>query len=649
MKNLYRLLFVVFTVVLFGSCTPVKKENFDLSLFLDLADPNVIYPTSEQLELLKKVVPEEAFIPVPPVSNRLYWDSVASVSAGKTYLDLAIAELDRAPEVPITDEIYYRANREGNRGIYKPRYYRTMDRLEKFILAECIENQGRFLPQIEVYSDSIMAMKSWLHPNHDRDNDVLEGRRVSIDLGARKFGLVLALANALLEDKIPASLRSKIDEQLQWRITDSYLSSCQKEEDKSNTWIRSTSNWNSVCTSGSVFTTIVNAKSYDERVAAIGCALNSMVFYLSGFGTDGYCSEGTGYWNYGFGHYMYLSEILSDYTDGQINLFDFTNREKMVNVGNFPFNFQIHPGMYAPFSDGVTTLDPESDNFAYIMAAKHYGAKKPTRFIPDESVQTLIAWKDKQDYTSSGDTPVELPGHTYFDDFGIMISRGQQELPFSIAIKAGHNGENHNHMDVGSYVLVLGEDYVAGDIGAPSYTAGAFSNDNPARSSWGHPLPRINNTLQSSGKEFAGEIVHAEFADNANKVVMDIRSAYEIPSLNKLQRTMTNDKRGPGTITVTDEFSATEPLSFGTAISTFSKYELVDERTLILTAVKNQGKVKVEVFGEVAGEDVPVKIVPEPIPVKSLRSGKDAVRIGVEFIEEAQSGSISIKYQPILN
>jgi hypothetical protein len=166
-----------------------------------------------------------------------------------------LSKVENKPEVPITDSIYRLANKDGNRGIYKPRYYRTMENLEHFILAECIENKGRFLSQIETHVRAIMEMKSWLHPNHDdRNNGVLEGRRVSIDLGARKFGSVLALAEVLLKDKLST-----------------YLKSC-KLNDENNTWIKSTSNWNSVCTSGSVFTTLAVAKKEEERIAAIGSA-----------------------------------------------------------------------------------------------------------------------------------------------------------------------------------------------------------------------------------------------------------------------------------------------------------------------------------------------------------------------------------------
>ncbi|MRT93788.1 hypothetical protein [Ancylomarina sp. 16SWW S1-10-2] len=642
-NNKFILIFIVLASMM-CSCTNAesKKESLNIPAYLKAGDSKHIYPTVEQIEMLKKVVPETAFQPAPQASDRAYWDKIANGEEGKVYLEEAVSLLKRKPEVPISDAIYRRANKEGNRKIYKPRYYRTMDRLEKFIIAECIENKGRFIPQVEVYCDSIMAMKSWMHPNHDdRENSVLEGKRVAIDLGARKFGLVLALANALLVDKLPESLRSEITTQLQWRITDSYLKTCKGEDKVGNSWVKSTSNWNSVCTSGTIFSTIVASKNSNERIVAIGCALNSMVYYLSGFGADGYCSEGTGYWNYGFGHYLYLAEILEDYTDGKINLFEFNDPEKLKNVANFPHNFQIHEGMYAPFADGVTRVKSGNDNFAYIMASKHYGAQKQVQFVPDEGVQTLVIWNDGQDYTYSTQTSSKLPEYTYFDDFGILISRGQQQVPFSIAIKAGHNAENHNHSDVGTYVLVLGEDYISGDIGAPSYTAGAFSKNNPARSSWGHPVPRINKSLQSNGIEFKGKILQTSFNKEADNLVMDIKPAYEISGLEKLERSVVNDKTGKGCITITDNFEASESVSFGTAIMVNVDYKIVGDNTIIINS-ENQ-KVKVEI-SSVGGK---VIIKDEVVPIKHLRSGKTSYRIGVDFEKPLQKGSISVKYIPV--
>jgi len=627
------------------SCTPIPelKDSLDMKEYLKFANGDDIYPSEKQIEMLKAVMPKHSFQPAPSISDRVFWDKIAASESGKSYFEEALSLIDKEPEVPITDEIYREANLKGNRGMYKPRYYRTMDRLERFILAECLEDKGRFLSQISTYTKAIMDMKSWLHPNHDGNNDVLEGRRVSIDLGARKFGLVLALEESLLGNKIPKELKNEITSQLQWRITDTYLKSC-KINDRNNTWIKGTSNWNSVCTSGTVFTILVNSQKEEERVAAIGCALNSMKSYLSGFGDDGYCSEGLGYWGYGFGHYLYLAQIIYDYTEGKINLFEGENATKLKNVGNFPESFEIQNARCAPFADGVSSISKSGSNFANALSAYYYQANKPSEIRMEESVEQLLVWQKPQLFEieeSNATKKSNLPNYSYFDDFGMVISRGKQAVPFSIAIKSGHNDENHNHSDVGTYILVLGKDVITGDIGAPSYMAGSFSPKNKARSSWGHPVPIINNTLQSNGREFEGKITTTEFKESNDKVVMDLKAAYEIPLLKMLVRTMENDKSEEGVITIEDSFSATEPVDFGIAIMTLSEYEIIDNNTIILTT-ENQ-KVK----AEISGVGSSIKITDELVPVEHLREHGPAYRIGVNFEKSIDKGSIIVKYTPV--
>ncbi len=622
------------------SCT-TPAEKLDIKAYLAAGKEGAIYPTQAQLDMLKGIVPKETYIPMATIDERPYWDSLALTAEGKKYLASAYALIEKEPEIPITDEIYRRANKEGNRAIYKPRYYRTMDCLEHFIIAECIENKGAFLEQIDIYSHAIMSMKSWLHPNHDdAQNSVLEGKRVSIDLGARKFGLVLALADVVLKDRISPELSAEINQHLRYRITESYLNSCAEDNPISNTWIRATSNWNSVCTSGSLFTIMLTSQSQEERTLAMACAINSMKFYLSGFGEDGYCSEGTGYWNYGFGHYLYLADIFYDYTDGLIDLFEFDNPTKLKRVAAFPKEFQIHTGYYAPFSDGVTSVSPDSDNFAYLLAAKYYGADKPKYFKPDESVTQVIGWEEAPEYVDPNGEISPLPSVTYFDDFGIVISRGSHSTPFSIAIKAGHNAENHNHSDVGSYYILIDNEPVAGDIGAPSYTAGAFDKDNPARSSWGHPVPRVAGKLQSNGIEFKGEVTSTSFSEGEDVAILDIMPAYEIDGLELLERTMTNTKAGMGTITVADKFKSSKAIEFGTAIMVNVEYSIKGN-----TITLNTGNHKVLVTVEAEGGKV--KLTDERVQVEHLRTGRKSYRIGVDFTQPLTEGKISVKYTPI--
>lgn len=618
-----------------------NQTTLDIGEYLSKADEGVIYPSAEQIAMLEPFMPTSAYQPAPAIGDREFWEMIAQKESAQAIFDRAVASLENKPEVPISDEIYRRANKEGNRGIYKPRYYRTMEVLERATIAECIENKGRFIPQINEHLNAIMEMKSWLHPNHDPQNRVLEGKRVTIDLGARKFGSVVMLAAVLLEDRLTDEMQKKARSQVQWRIIDSYLKSCSGEDKKGNDWIYGTSNWNSVCTGGSLFTTLTASDDPDTRLAAIGSAINSMKFYLSGFGEDGYCSEGIGYWNYGFGNYLYLAQTIYDYSKGGIDMFRSANPEKMERVGNFPINFEIQQGIFPCFSDGAARVKKGSDNYAYILSAKNYGARKPTYSRPEGITMQLQEWADPVSYVADESAPVELPSHTFFEDYGIVISRGGQEVPFSIAVKAGHNEENHNHMDVGSYVMVLADDHImCGDLGSPPYEAGSFSKTHPVRASWGHPVPRVDGKLQSFGRQFRGEVIQTKFTDTLDRAVVDIKDAYEVPSLNRLVRSFENDKSGKGTITVTDSFSASEAIDFGTAIMTHGDYEIVDEDTVLLT--RNGRKIRIDISAR-GGK---VKIVDEEVIVKSIRYADQAFRIGLDFEKKLKRGKITMVFTP---
>jgi hypothetical protein len=638
--------FIKHAAVALSICTVATgfadNAKLNISDYLSLADEGKIYPSEKQKEMLRPFMPEKAYQPAPPISDRAFWNKIATKESAQKIYEQALADINKKPEVPISDDTYRQANKEGNRGMYKPRYYRTMEVLEKAVIAECIENEGRFIPQINEHLNAIMEMKSWMHPNHDdRENSVLEGKRVAIDLGARKFGSVIMLADVLLEDRLTEEMQNKIRGQVEWRITDSYLKSCRGEDKKGNTWIWGTSNWNAVCTGGTLFSSLTASDDPEVRLAIVGCALNSMKFYLAGFGADGYCSEGIGYWNYGFGNYLYLAQTIFDYTNGGVDLFRFTDPEKMQRVGNFPVNFEIQNDVYPCFADGGATFSKDSDNYAYILAAKNYGARKPSYSRPEGMTMQLQEWADPVSYVDPNVADVVLPSHTYFDDFGIVISRGKQKVPFSIAIKAGHNGENHNHMDVGSYVMVLDADHImCGDLGAPPYQAGSFSPKHPMRSSWGHPVPRVDGELQSEGKEFKGTVLETEFSETSDRVVVDLKAAYEVPALEELIRTVVNDKTGNGTITITDEFSASKSIEFGTAIMTHGDYKIVNSKTVLLT--RDGRSIKIEISAKGGA----FEIKDEQVKAKAIRYADEAFRIGIDFKKKLKNGSITMVFIP---
>ena len=100
------------------SCYAETYPPLDFNTYYNQANRDSIYPSAKQIEMLKVVIPKESFQPAPPVTNRIYWDEIAASASGKEYLNKALSELDKKPEVPITDETYREANRKGHRGMY---------------------------------------------------------------------------------------------------------------------------------------------------------------------------------------------------------------------------------------------------------------------------------------------------------------------------------------------------------------------------------------------------------------------------------------------------------------------------------------------------------------------------------------------------
>ena len=120
----------------------------------------------------------------------------------------------------------------------------------------------------------------------------------------------------------------------------------------------------------------------------------------------------------------------------------------------------------------LVIINSPSNPTGAIYSAKYYGARRPSgkresaNIFPDEAAYQLIAWEHPEAFFVDSEHDAiaqDLPDYSYYDDFGMVISRGKQESPFSIAIKAGHNAENHNHSDVGTYTIILERDFVVGE------------------------------------------------------------------------------------------------------------------------------------------------------------------------------------------
>jgi hypothetical protein len=301
-----------------------------------------------------------------------------------------------------------------------------------------------------------------------------------------------------------------------------------------------------------------------------------------------------GYWNYGFGHHLMLGLAVRAATGGRLDLFkDPKNRVVML----YPYGYQLQPGKSPHFADG-------GGNPSIILLALQRqvhpditcrAAGEADLLNGDISAISLRAFG--QDPGPAGAVGFDtLPPRTWFPDAQVLISRvvrPERTMSLSLAIKGGHNAELHNHNDVGSYTLLLGDAadpnaadvYVSRDPGGETYTARTFSSrryEGELLNSFGHPVPRIAGKLQSPGGGCRGVVVSKSFEDAEDDVTFDITSAYpEVKTLEKATRTFqyrraTGDDSGFVAITDAIKFKEGEKGAVETALITFEKVEIAE-------------------------------------------------------------------------
>ncbi len=152
-----------------------------------------------------------------PIADRKAWEAVGRSPEFRALIGRA-DKLLKQPVEQLPDELYLDFSRTGNRDRYQHVLGRRNSRFSVLVLAECLENRGRFLPAIEETLRAILADKSWTLPAHDRALTVFKGTGMEIDLNAAATGANLATAAYWLGDKLGAEVRTSLGKELQRRI-----------------------------------------------------------------------------------------------------------------------------------------------------------------------------------------------------------------------------------------------------------------------------------------------------------------------------------------------------------------------------------------------------------------------------------------------
>lgn len=506
-----------------------------------------------------------------------------------------------------------------------------------------MEGGGRFLPKIEETVRAICAEKTWVLPAHDRDLTNFNRILVTVDLGSTMTALSLSQTDWLLSDRLSPATRSLIRERVDHFIFTPFMAMHRGEREPHWWMTERTNNWTSVCMSGVVSAACALIDSPDIRAQYIGAAEKYAPYYIKSLSDDGNCSEGLGYWNYGYGYYIVLVEAVRKATNGAWDMMD---DDKQRRTGAYPINIEIMPGVYPSFADCRSDARPGNLFLRYLNRRYGFGLDYLEK-APDQpgdlhmfSVFVLDdPYRERAVRTGNAHT---LPLRSSFDDAGVFIVRSGKEHGLSAAFKGGHNGEEHNHNDLGSYVVALEGHATLLDPGGEVYTARTFSArryDSNVLNSFGHPVPRPNGQLQKTGAQYTARILKKEFTDDTDTVVMDISGAYDMPSLTRLERTFVFSRKGGGSLTITDDAAFSEPGPFETALVTFDSWRAVDRNTI----EAGEGASKVRVTIDTGGR---------PFTIESVSIDEDMqvkmkpVRLGIVLSEPVRKARVSVMITP---
>jgi hypothetical protein len=597
-----------------------------------------------RLEAVAKMLPASPTGVGRPASDRAAWEALGRRESYRDLIPRAEGLLGE-PVPPLPDEVYLDFSRTGSRRRWQRAAGRRRWRLRALVLAECVEGRGRFLPAIEETLAALCAEKTWVMPAHDRSLANFRGERVDIDLGSSALAWDLATADHLLGSRLNGAARALIRREVGRRVLEPFRRMVTGERE-GNWWLRTTNNWNAVCLAGVTGAALALEPSRQTRALHVVAAEAYSRNFLRGFPPDGYCTEGLGYWNYGFGHYVLLAETVRQATAGGVDLL---RRDGIEAPAGFGARIEIAEGVYPAFADCRPGTRPDERTMWFVGRIFGLGVPRYRDYDPVGPGGGLAeAMLYSFPNAASATEPARAGGgrgiRTWFDHGGVLICRPAPDAAggLAVALKGGHNAEHHNHNDVGSYVVVSGGQAVLVDPGSEVYTARTFSDrryESRVLNSYGHPVPVVAGKLQRPGREARAEVLRADFQETGDTLALDLTSAYEEPALKSLVRTFAYDRRGAGALQVRDEVTFGEPRRFGTALVTFGRWETVRPGRLLV--YDTESAVRVDIACEGAEFSVRAEPIREDLPGDHL-----PLRLGIELATPVTEASVTATITP---
>ena len=435
---------------------------------------------------------------------------VEYINSVKQYYENQLKE-----EVP---QIYYSDFNEffesGSRKIYSEKYYNPRKRLAAASILYLFYGDEKYLKNICDMIWIICSEITWAVPAHLADVDPKDYRH-HIDLMAAETAFLLAEVRYIFEDVLPERIRITVKTEIEDRIFNPF-------EHREFMWETKTNNWAAVCsgTVGMAYMLIDPERFYKVKDRLN----NAMQYFLKSYGDDGCCLEGSGYWGYGFGYYIYYADMLYRFTDGKT---DIRHSEKLDNIALYLQKVVLRENIMVSFSDSRRKLDLTNAGLLCYLKNNYAGVEIPDILCNNfngiegrfsDSLRKFLWW-DPDCFNIHEEKKEQI---IYMEDAQWYIVK---KKVYSFAAKSGNNDEPHNHNDVGSFIFATDSGQCLADLGSMEYNKDTFTQKRYTffqNSSLGHSLPIIDGREQLAGFDRYGTPLKAD----KNEFSMQINKAY---------------------------------------------------------------------------------------------------------------------------
>ena len=424
-------------------------------------------------------------------------EALLKSEAAKGFIDDVIAKADAAIEKTyeaLKMSEYMEFYKSGNRSGFEQKYFERRNNASYICVALWLTQDEKYVMPLVDHVFYICDEFNWCLPAHAKmlEGNSLESTMKVQDLFMAETARLLTDIAVAVGELLPNYVTERIRYELDRRMFSAY------REPRDGRW--AISNWSAVIPGGTL-TALLHFGTKEDIELILPQLYRGIEAFLSGYGEDGCCLEGYGYWCYGFEYFVIFARMILEYTNGEVNYFE---RDKVRAIATFGQKVYLGGGNVVSFSDSSTVFSFSAGLMSFLKEVYLESVKLPdlcyaTRKENIYSIKELL-WFDPN-YKAD----VMQNNTYYYSDAQWYIKQGEK---FSFAAKAGNNRELHNHNDVGSFMLAVGNAVPLSDLGCSEYTKDYF-NDNVrytllTTSSRGHSLPIIDGKYQMFGAEYKG-------------------------------------------------------------------------------------------------------------------------------------------------